>query len=399
MQQRFILIVIHAVLASFLVFLSGCGTAPSGEQRVPQVRSGPDSPPATAPEAPTHVLREVAFSDIPGWSADRFTEAWPAFMQSCTVLRNRPQWSRVCLLADGVNRGDERAIRAFIEMNLAPFQVVASDGVETGMTTGYYEPLLRGSFKRSARFSTALYGVPRDLVTVDLTAVYPQLQGMRLRGRLDGRHLKPYPSRRELRQSNHLKGYEIVWVDCPVDAFFLQVQGSGRVRIVETGKIIRIAYGEQNGHPYRSIGRYLADKRELLLEEVSAQRIRKWLADNPGRLNEVLDHNPSFVFFRKETLSDPNIGPKGAMGVPLTARRSVAVDPRHIPLGVPLFIDTTEPNRSTPLRQLVMAQDTGGAIRGVLRLDYFWGFGDEAGELAGRMKQPIRVWVLNPKNR
>ena len=397
MSHRFFSVFVYTALAIFVALLSGCGTAPPGVQPAPDVRARPAAPASQTQDAAAHVLREAAFADIPGWSADSFTEAWPAFMTSCTVLKNRPQWNRVCLLAGAVNAKDERAIRAFIEMNLSPFQIIMQDGTQTGMTTGYYEPLLRGSFKKSARFSTALYSVPRDLIVVDLAAVYPQLQGMRLRGRLDGKHLKPYPSRRELRQGNYLKGHEIVWVDCPVEAFFLQVQGSGRVRIEETGQIIRIAYGEQNGHPYRSIGRYLVDKNELLLEEVSAQRIRKWLADNPRRLNEVLDHNPSFVFFRKEALSDQNTGPNGAMGIPLTARRSVAVDPRHIPLGEPLFIDTTEPNSSTPLRQLVMAQDTGGAIKGALRLDYFWGFGDQAGELAGRMKQPIRVWILKPK--
>ena len=393
MSHRFIFI--FTVIATFALFVSGCSTAPP-KARVPsQVR--PAAPPATAPDAPAHVLRPEVFADIPGWSADSFTQAWPAFMQSCTVLKNRPQWRNVCILADRVNEKDERAIRAFIEKNLSPVQILTSDGTETGMITGYYEPLLRGSYKKSARFKTALYGVPPDLITVDLAGVYPQLQGMRLRGRLDGKRLRPYPARQELRVSNHLKGQELVWVDCPVEAFFLQVQGSGRVRIEETGKIVRIAYGEQNGHPYRSIGRYLVDKGELPLEAVSAQRIKKWLDDNPGRLNEVLDHNPSFVFFRKEVLKDPRIGPNGAMGVPLTAKRSVATDPRYIPLGTPLFIDTTEPNSSRPLRQLVMAQDTGGAIKGVLRLDYFWGFGDQAGELAGRMKQPIRVWMLQPK--
>jgi membrane-bound lytic murein transglycosylase A len=240
--------------------------------------------------------------------------------------------------------------------------------------------------------------VPADLVVVDLAASYPQLKGLRLRGRLDGRRLVPYPTRREIRESGHLAGKEIVWVSDPVDAFFLQVQGSGRVWMAESGETIRVAYADQNGHPYRSIGRYLVDMGEMKLEEASAQRIRKWLAENPALFNEVLDANPSYVFFQEEKLENPETGPKGALGVPLTGGRSVAVDPQHIPLGFPLFIDTTEPNSDIPLQRMVMAQDTGGAIRGALRLDYFWGFGSEAGELAGKMKQPVRIWILLPKN-
>lgn len=345
------------------------------------------------------VLRQAGFGDLPGWEADSLKEAMPAFLHSCRVLKKQAAWRDVCRMAEKVDAKDEGAVRAFFEASLEPWQVVLADGTETGLATGYYEPLLRGSRTRHGPYQTPLYRAPPDLVTVDLAAAYPQLKGLRLRGRLEGKRLLPYPTRGEIRMGNHLAGQEIVWVDDAVDAFFLQVQGSGRVFLEETGETIRLAYADQNGRPYRAIGRYLADKGEIRREAVSAPRIRQWLAEHPSRIHEVLDTNPSYVFFAEEKLADPGAGPKGAMGVPLTAGRSVAVDPRHVPLGTPLFVETTEPGGKTPLRRMVMAQDTGGAIRGAIRLDYFWGFGSEAGTKAGNMKQPAKVWLLQPKSK
>ncbi|MCL1886391.1 MAG: murein transglycosylase A [Betaproteobacteria bacterium] len=374
-------------LVSVIFFLTACTTS-----KTPV----PTEIPAVPSEQPGRELRQVTFADIPGWNADKVSEAWPAFVHSCKVLKKQAEWRNTCLLAEKV-RGEESEIRTFLETFLEPYQVVLTDGNDTGMITGYYEPLLQGSRIQTARYQTPLYRVPPDLIVVDLAVTYPQLKGLRLRGKLNGKRLVPYLTRSEIRESRHLAGSEIVWVDDPVDAFFLQVQGSGRVFIEKTGETIRVAYGDQNGHPYRSIGRYLVDKGEMKLEEASAQRIKKWLSEHPARLNEVLDANPSYVFFREEKLDNPQIGPKGALGVPLTGGRSVAVDSRHIPLGVPLFINTTEPNSDVLLQRLVMAQDTGGAIKGVLRLDYFWGFGNEAGERAGKMKQPVKMWILQPK--
>ncbi|MCM1512999.1 MAG: MltA domain-containing protein [Oxalobacter formigenes] len=359
----------------------------------------PASASATDVTVSGRTLRRASFEALPGWDRDALQEAWPAFLQSCRVLKKQAAWREVCLKAGKVDAQKEDEVRVFFETALEPWQVVLTDGAETGLATGYYEPLLHGSRTRHGAYRTPLYGTPPDLVTVDLSAVYPQLKGMRLRGRLEGKRLLPYPSRGEIRRSNCLAGQEIVWVDDAVDAFFLQIQGSGRVVIDETGEIIRLAYADQNGRPYRAIGGYLADKGEIKREAVSAQRIRQWLADNPSRLDEVLDANPGYVFFREEKLADPGTGPKGALGVPLTPGRSVAVDPRHVPLGLPLFIDTTEPGGKTPLSRLVMAQDTGGAIRGAIRLDYFWGSGNEAGERAGNMKQPVRLWILQPRNK
>lgn len=379
---------LSGLILSLVLILSAC-TTPTEE---------PASVPADTSAQPVRELLRAEFSDMPGWEKDQLREAWPAFINSCRVLKKRDEWRETCLMAEKIDREDEGEIRAFFESSLEPWQVVLSNGNDTGMTTGYYEPLLYGSRRKTAQYQTPLYGVPADLVVVDLAASYPQLKGLRLRGRLDGRRLVAYPTRGEIRESRHLAGKEIVWVNDPVDAFFLQVQGSGRVHIAESGETIRVAYADQNGHPYRSIGRYLVDKGEMKLEEASAQRIKKWLSENPARFNEVLDANPSYVFFREEKLDNPETGPKGALGVPLTGERSVAVDPRHIPLGIPLFIDTTEPNSDVVLQRMVMAQDTGGAIKGILRLDYFWGFGTRAGEQAGKMKQPVRIWMLQPKN-
>jgi membrane-bound lytic murein transglycosylase A len=230
-----------------------------------------------------------------------------------------------------------------------------------------------------------------------LASVYPELKGMRLRGRLVGNKVVPYPTRAELVRTHTLAGKELLWVDDPIEAFFLQVQGSGRVRLADSNETVRLAYADQNGQPYKSIGRYLVDKGELTLDQASAQNIKAWFLAHPSRQQELLNANPSYVFFREEKLTDPNQGPKGSLGVPLTPLRSIAVDARFIPLGVPVFLSTTQPGSDAPLDRLVMAQDTGGAIRNPVRADYFWGFGAQAGEQAGRMKQRGRLWILLPK--
>ena len=288
-------------------------------------------------------------------------------------------------------------MRAYFETNYVPHQVSNADGSVTGMITGYYEPLLRGARTRGGPFQTALYRAPEDLLTIDLASLYPELKNMRLRGRLVGNKVVPYFSRADMVQQETLAGKELLWVDNAIEAFFLQVQGSGRVYLEDSKETVRVAYAEQNGHPYKSIGRYLVDQGELKLEQASAQSIIAWAAANPGRQQELLNANPSFVFFREEALIDPSKGPKGALGVPLTAQRSIAIDPQFIPLGAPVFLVATQPGSNVPLRRLMLAQDTGGAIRNAVRADFFWGFGAEAGQLAGKMKQTGMLWVLLPK--
>ncbi len=364
----------------------------------PETRPAPTpAAPQPVPPKPVETLKPVSFADVPGWQQDDLRQAWPAFLTSCQVLVKKPEWKEPCEVARGVDAGDRNAVRLFFESFLAPHRVAHADGSEQGMVTGYYEPLLRGSRKRGGPYQTPLHAVPDDLLVIDLGGLYPELKNMRLRGKLVGRKVLPYPSRGDMEQANALAGTELLWVDDPVEAFFLQVQGSGRVQLADSKETVRLAYAEQNGHPYKSIGRYLVDKGEMSLAQASAQSIKAWVADNPARRQEVLNFNPSYVFFREEKLPDPKLGPKGALGVPLTDQRSIAVDPQFIPLGAPVFLATTQPNSERPLQRLVLAQDTGGAIRGAVRADFFWGFGAAAGENAGKMKQQGRMWVLLPK--
>jgi len=249
-----------------------------------------------------------------------------------------------------------------------------------------------------------LYAAPDDLLTIDLTDLYPELKGKRLRGRVDGRKVVPYWPRADIEQGKApLDGKALVWVEDPVDAFFLQIQGSGRVKL-DDGGVVRVGYADQNGQPYRSVARVLIDRGELTPERASMQAIREWGRRHPAELSAVLDENPSYVFFREVAAPAPGSleaaidGPIGTLGVPLAAGRTLAVDPRSIPLGAPVFLATTYPLSPRPLARLTLAQDTGGAIRGALRADFFWGFGDDAGREAGRMRQDGRMWILWPRD-
>jgi membrane-bound lytic murein transglycosylase A len=342
-------------------------------------------------------MRPASFSVVPGWEKDDLRQAWPAFISSCEIMIRKPEWKEVCAIARDVDPAREKSVRLFFESFFIPYQIINPDGSDTGLVTGYYEPLLRGARKRGGAFQTPLHRAPEDLLTIDLTGVYPELKGMRLRGRVVGNKVVPYATRAEMSQSNALLGKELLWVDDPIEAFFLQVQGSGRVQLTDTRETVRVAYADQNGHPYKSIGRYLVDKGEMTLDQASAQSIKSWFINNPARRQELLNANPSYVFFKEEKLIDPGKGPKGAMGVSLTPSRSIAIDIQYIPLGAPVFLSTTYPGKDVPLQRLTVAQDTGGAIKNAVRADLFWGFGAEAGENAGRMKQRGMMWVLLPK--
>lgn len=386
-------------LAGMLLLLAACVTPPASKPVVqaPAPAPIPASAPSSAALKPRDYLRVSAFADLPGWGEDDLRQSWPAMLASCDALGKRPEWMEVCKAAALISPVDERGVRAFYESQFIPHQLRNLDGSTQGTMTGYYEPLLRGSRMRTGPYQTALYRVPDDLLTIDFGSLYPDLKNMRLRGRLAGNKVLPYHSRADLIQKNLLAGKELLWVDNPIEAFFLQVQGSGRVKIDGTDETVRVAYADQNGHPYRSIGRYLIDRGELTLEQSSMQGIKAWAAAHPDRQQELLNANPSFVFFREERIADPAKGPKGSLGVPLTPARSIAIDPQFISLGAPVFVATTYPNSSQPLHRLMLAQDTGGAIRNPVRADFFWGFGPEAGESAGRMKQPGQMWVLLPR--
>ncbi len=383
---------VRALMLVALLALTSCVSLEGEPPKAPAVAPLPKTVPAPAVAAPS--LQEAAWSDLPGWRDDDSSLAWEALLQSCDAIEDKVGWKDVCASARDVANPDRETVRRFFETHFRPYRVVEGNGYDEGLITGYYEPLLRGSRAADRRYRYPVYGVPDDLLVIDLTELYPELRGKRLRGRVEGRRVVPYYDRSQIESgSGALAGRELVWVDDPIELFFLQIQGSGRV-VLETGEILRLGYADHNGHPYRSIGRQLVDQGDLPLERASMQGIKAWARRNPARVRELLDHNASYVFFR-ELPSDLR-GPIGALGVPLTARRSIAVDRRVVPLGAPVYISTTFPLTDQPLNRLMLAQDTGGAIRGAVRADFFWGFGEDAAREAGRMKQTLRMWVLLP---
>lgn len=381
--------------------LSACGTAVKESAVCPPCPQCPPVPAVVETPPPAKPLQPARWADLPGWGDDDLIAAWPAFLQSCRGMAGKqhwPTWSAVCEEALAISGKDTKVIRQFFESRFEPHLLTNPDGSTSGMVTGYYEPLLRGSRTRTAKFSQPVLGVPPDLLTIDLSEVLPDLKNVRLRGRLVGNRVVPYYSRAEISGRGLEKSYPekvLLWVDDAVELFFLQIQGSGRVRLPD-GNMVRLGYADQNGHPYKAIGKVLADRGDIPLEQASMQGIQAWARANPARLPELLNANPSYVFFREMPRGNGSDGPQGALGVPLTPGRSIAVDPRHVPLGAPVFLSTTQPNSAVPLSRLVHAQDTGGAIRGVVRADFFWGFGAEAGAQAGRMKQSGQMWVLLP---
>jgi membrane-bound lytic murein transglycosylase A len=342
----------------------------------------------------------AAWADLPGWPDDEVAEAWPAFLGSCGALRKRkdwPQWQSACEAAAALPTPDANSVRRYFESHFRPWALVQPDGTRDGLVTGYYEPVLKGSRTKTAKAVHPVRGVPDDLLVIDLGELYPELRSLRLRGKLQGRRVIPYDTRAAIRSAETAGRVEpanvLAWVEDPVELFFLHIQGSGRISLPD-GATLRAGYADQNGHPYLSIGRVLIERGDLKPGQASMQAIQAWAVANPEKVDEVLNANPSYVFFRE--LPDLQGGPPGALGVPLATARSIAVDPRHVPLGAPVFLATTEPASEKPMRRLVLAQDTGGAIKGVVRADFFWGTGSDAGLKAGRMKQNGQMWVLLP---
>jgi membrane-bound lytic murein transglycosylase A len=287
------------------------------------------------------------------------------------------------------------AARHFFESAFVPWLVHNADGGTEGLITGYYEPLLRGSRAADRAYRFPIYGVPADLLVVDLAENNPEIKGIRLRGRLQANKVVPYYTRAEIERGlAPLRGREILWVDDPVELFFLHIQGSGRIRL-PGGETVRMGFAEHNGHPYRSIGKILVERGELSMDKASMQGIKQWASRNPARLASLLQENPAYVFFRE--MPESPFGPLGAQGVPLTPGRSIAVDAMTTPLGAPVFLSTSSPAPTHALNRLVIAQDTGTAIKGAVRADFFWGFGDDAGQSAGRMRQNGRMWILYPR--
>ncbi|TVR96290.1 MAG: murein transglycosylase [Rhodospirillales bacterium] len=353
---------------------------------------------ATEPPQRPIIPGTLGFSHLAGWKDDDHAAALRTFLVSCRRLEQMPSerptglegpggrigdWLPACRAARQV--GDGPAARHFFESWFQPMAVVGVG--ETGLFTGYYEPELRGALRPSGRYRVPLHAVPDDLVTVRGDG------GPVVSRRQDGR-LVPYHDRAAI-QRGILAGrnLELLWVDDPVDAFFLHVQGSGRV-VLDDGRVVRVGFAGRNGHPYVPIGRVLVDKGALTRDEVSMQSIRAWLHANPGEADAVMGANPSYIFFQVIE----GDGPRGALGVVLTPERSLAVDPAFVPLGAPVWVDTVDPLQpAQPLRRLMVAQDTGSAIKGPGRGDVFWGAGRMAAERAGRMRSAGRTYLLVPR--
>ncbi|HZB93883.1 MAG TPA: murein transglycosylase A [Stellaceae bacterium] len=354
---------------------------------------------APLPPAPDHlILSPTSFDALPGWNEDDSAAALAAFGRSCAVLAKEPptaslgiagtvaQWQAACAALPPA--GAAAAARQYFETWFQPWEA-SNNGATEGLFTGYYEPLLHGARHPGPGFTTPLLRRPPDLVMVDLGLFRPAWRGQRIAGRVTDGRLEPYANRVAI-ERGALDRYHLplLWVADPVDAFFLEIQGSGLI-VLRDGSTVRVGYDGQNGWPYVPIGRVLVERGALTKGEVSLQTIRAWIAAHPSEGGALMDANPSYVFFR-EIQGD---GPLGSEGVVLTPGRSLAVDRRFVPLGVPIFLDAGD-----GLRRLMVAQDTGGAINGPVRGDVFWGTGAAAEARAGPMKARGRYYLLLPKS-
>jgi membrane-bound lytic murein transglycosylase A len=379
-----------AITLAMLGLLVACA-----QPRMPKPPSRPA--PSVGPAGPA--VRVASFAELPGWSEERHAEALVVFLKGCAAIRPDKPLAPACAAARGVPAGDDGAARAFFEARFEPVELSNGDGSTRGLITGYYEPVIQACRARRPGCSAPIHGVPDDLIAVELASIDPDLKGKRLRGRLEGRKLVPYASRAEIDarsataagDGKPLPAAVLAWAVDPVDVFFLQVQGSGRLQM-EDGSVVRVGYADQNGHPYRAVGKSLVERGALAREAVSMQSIRDWLAANLAERDAVLATNPSYVFFRELPPSEEP--PPGSLGVALTPARSIAVDINVVPLGSPVWLVTTDPEDGSPIRRLMAAQDTGGAIRGGVRADLFWGRGESAAAKAGRMQQTGRMWLL-----
>jgi len=359
-------------------------------------------------------LGQVSFADLKGWAASDPKAALEAFRRSCVALSTRPDtaplggvnyagtagdWRQLCLAASAVPSEDTQTVRTFFEAEFVPYRVTQSSGV--GLFTGYYEPQLKGSRTQHGPYQTPLYGTPADLVNVDLGLFRDTLKGQRIVGQVANGRLVPYPARAAIESNGLAQAKPLLFVDNPIDAFFLQIQGSGRV-VLDDGSVVRAAYAAQNGRAYTAIGAVLIQRGELKREEVSMQSIRAWLTAHPEEAPQIMNANASYVFFSEQALGDPILGAAGAQGVPLTPEASLAVDLSLHALGVPVWLEMMTPDADPTMpdrlfERLLVMQDTGGAIRGPVRGDVYWGYSAHAASIAGRMRSEGTMTVLLPK--
>ncbi|HEY8878400.1 MAG TPA: MltA domain-containing protein [Roseateles sp.] len=330
-------------------------------------------PPASPAPSPRAAQRWVAadWKELPGWGSDDLLAAWPALLASCQ--RPAPGWAEFCARAALQSPNDAMEAAVFLMKHLRPWRLSADNGEAAGLLTGYFEPQLLASRMRQGAFQWPLHALPGD----------PALRRT---------------PRRDIDANPRFTALELAYVDDPFGLLQLQIQGSGRLVVRDAAgaeRISRVAFAGHNDQPFQSVARALLDRGEV--SDATPRTLSDWARRNPGKVREALAVNPRVVYFREEALPDAAQGPRGAQGVPLTPGRSVAIDRAYIALGAPLWLDSTEPLSTTPLRRLVLAQDTGSAIQGAVRADFFWGWGDEAAQLAGRTKQPLRLWALWPE--
>ena len=337
-------------------------------------------------------FQKIDMKDISGFENDDLEKALKVFIKDCQASKKNPILKQVCLKAE---EDDIDNAKDFFLNHFNAYQLLSDEQDKEGLITGYYEPLLQGSYHKTNRFKYPIYAVPKNLLTIDLSSAYPSLSKYRLRGKIKGNKIVPYETREEIDSIDYKTTKDlkpICFVDDKIDLFFLQIQGSGKVQL-PNGKFINIGYAGQNGHAYYAIGKKLIEMGVIERENMSLQSIRKWLLENPDQRDEILNLNKSYVFFRQSKKTAT-----GSLGTQLTANRNLAVDRKNIPLGFPVFINTTNPVTDEPINKLMVAADTGGAIKGKVRADFFFGNGALARELAGKMKQEGELFIFLPKD-
>ncbi len=358
-----------SIITIIIVLFSACSKEPLS----PQFKSMPKT-----------YLQKGTFEQLKEWNLENYDEALASFNNSCKTKKSRNIYGELCEKASVSHNAKQ-----FFENQFTPYKIINKDSKKESLLTGYYEPELKGSLIESDKYKYPLYNTPSDLIIVNLNSIYPELKKYRLRGKIVGNRLLPYDSRDEINNKN-LKAKPICYVDSKIDRFFLEIQGSGRISL-ENGKTIFVGYDNQNGHKYRAIGRYLIKIGALESKNVSLQSIKKWLEENPSRVDEVLNYNKSLVYFKERKKSA-----SGSLGIVLTPKRSVAVDRSFIPLGTMLYLESQV--QENKLNRIVIAEDTGGAIKGAVRADLFLGYGDEAMKIAGRLKSTLSLWILVPNS-
>lgn len=377
--------IIYILVIIFTFF--GCSGGPEVTQK-DETQSIEPTPKKSAKilfaNLPRTYLLKSDFEKLPNWQKENYISALNSFINSCQSSKTQEIYKDLCKKAK-----DAQNAKEFLQQEFKPYEINTKDGDDEGLLTGYYEPHINASLTKKGKYQYPIYATPEDLITVDLSSIYPSLKHYRLRGRVEGNKLIPYYTRKETK-SKHIKADVICYCDSKLDRFFLEVQGSGKVKL-DTGETMYIGYDNQNGHRYRAIGRYLVAKKALKLEDVSLQSIKKWLMQNPDKIDEVLNYNKSVVYFRKE-----DDAASGSLGIKLTPKRSIAVDRRYIPLGSMLYLNAELDDNN--ISKVVLAQDTGGAIKGAIRADIFLGDTKEAESLAGELKAPLKLWILLPKN-